>query len=744
MLNRITNIFDDAVAATRAADRPWHVDHRPSMRLVWLMALMSLPFVAVAGRLIYLQAALGEDFVEPAAQTTKTTERIPSRDGRILASDGRVLANDIQRFRVQVHYRWLEDPPDSRWLRRQALSQLDRSARLDTTRVDAETKVILSRRDRMWRDLAALADVSPHDLQTQRDRIQRQVERIVGNVERRHQQPTESQTGKVDPANSGDIPWWQDAWRTVVTTLTTSPQRERLDPIVVREELQYHDLLADVSLEAAAEIESHPGLYPGLEIEVRSERVHLQKSLAAHVVGSRLPIDDEGLAARRTRFPDGDPLDYQRSDRIGRTGVERSYDRFLHGSSGRRTIVRDRHGEIVSSKITRRPVIGRDITLTLDMPLQDHVESLLAEVLSASPTAPPGGRALPVPSGACLIALDVRTGAILAAASAPTFEISQLIHPSPQDWQRLLDDPRRPFFPRITRMALPPGSVFKTLTAVAAIESGQINPNAHHHCQGYLDRPDRHRCYIYRHYGVGHGDMNLSDAICRSCNVYFFQAARTIGPGKLVGWADRFGFGRRTGIDLPGEHGGHLPTPTAGAASSRPRWYPGDTLGLAIGQSRLTTTPLQIARMMAAVANDGYLVTPHVVRSISSNESGEFQVTPSHPRRRLTGLHDDTLARIREGLAKVVSHRKGTGYKRVRLAEVAIAGKTGTAEVGGSKPDHAWFAGYVPADRPRIAFAVVLEHAGSGGQAAGPVARRFIESLLELGLIQPRQIAKTD
>jgi penicillin-binding protein 2 len=745
MLNRITNIFDDSAAATRVADRPWQVDHRPGMRLVWLMALLTFPFVAVTGRLIYLQATLGEDFIEPTAQTSELTERIPSRDGRILASDGRVLASDIQRFRVQVHYRWLESPPNPVWLRRQALSQLDRAERRNTARVDAETEVILSQRKRMWRDLATLADTSAHDLQTQRTRIQRQVERIVENVERRRQQPAKLPADHVASTNTENAAWWQTAWQTLVTTLTTSPERGQLDPIVVREELQYHDLLIDVSLEAAAAIEAHPHRFPGLEIEVRSERVYAQKSLAAHVVGSRLPLDDDRLAARHERFPDGDPLDYQRHNRIGRTGVERSYDRFLHGSSGRRTIVRNRHGEIISSTITRDPVIGRDITLTLDMPLQDRVESLLAEVLAASPTTPAGGRALPVPQGACLIAIDVRTGAVLAAASAPTFDISQLIHPSPQEWQRLLDDPRRPLFPRITRMALPPGSVFKTLAAVAAIESGKIDPDAHHHCQGYLDRPDRHRCYIYRHYGVGHGDLNLSDALCRSCNVYFFQAARTIGPGPLVAWADRFGFGHPTGIDLPGEHTGHLPTPSGRTSQ---RWYPGDTLGLAIGQSRLTTTPLQIARIMAVVANDGYLVTPHVVRSITSNDpsqnNGAFQETPPHPRRRLAGLHDGTLHRIREGLAKVVSHPRGTGYKRVRLDAVAIAGKTGTAEVGGGKPDHAWFAGYVPADRPRIAFAVVLENAGSGGQAAGPVARRFIESLLELGLIPPRQLANRD
>jgi len=266
-----------------------------------------------------------------------------------------------------------------------------------------------------------------------------------------------------------------------------------------------------------------------------------------------------------------------------------------------------------------------------------------------------------------------------------------------------------------------------------------------------LDQPDRYRCYIYRHYGVGHGDLNLSQAICRSCNVYFFQGARKIGPGSLVHWAERFGVGQPTGIDLPGEPSGNLPQPPASQRSSGiveadfeeadrsdSPWYPGDTLGLAIGQSRLTVTPMQMARVMAAIANDGNLVTPHLVRGRGPMaQAKELPSQPIHPPepRPIPGLTEGTLARIREGLEMVVAHHQGTGYDTVRLPEVKIAGKTGTAEVGGGRPDHAWFAGYVPADRPKFAFAVVLEHAGSGGKNAGPVARQAVETLLDLRLI---------
>jgi penicillin-binding protein 2 len=290
--------------------------------------------------------------------------------------------------------------------------------------------------------------------------------------------------------------------------------------------------------------------------------------------------------------------------------------------------------------------------------------------------------------------------------------------------------------------------VFKVLTSVALLESGLVDTEEHYHCQGYLDHPDRDRCLIYRHYGVGHGDMNLESALCQSCNVYFFQAARRIGPQPIHDWAARFGLGERTGVDVPGEQRGNLPSPDPSAGIGP--WYPGTTLQFAIGQASLTVTPLQVARMMAAVANDGLLVTPRFIQEspgptpsagerdilLAAFEDGRDVAGPE----RIPGLSPGTLQRVRAGLRQVVENPRGTG-KRVRLDEISIAGKTGTAEVGGGRTDHAWFAGYAPADAPRVAFALVLENGGSGGHDAGPLARQFVQMLLENGILSPARSA---
>jgi penicillin-binding protein 2 len=216
-----------------------------------------------------------------------------------------------------------------------------------------------------------------------------------------------------------------------------------------------------------------------------------------------------------------------------------------------------------------------------------------------------------------------------------------------------------------------------------------------------------------------------------------------------VEWATRFGIGRPTEIDLPFEKAGHLPDPEASGrdeAAHTPvatRWHKGNTRTLAIGQSSLTTTPLQIARVMAAIANGGDLVTPFVARRSGPRLADEDSASSLSRRVPITGLSEGTLARIRTALEKTVSDPSGTAYASVRTKEISVAGKTGTAQAGKGQADHAWFAGYAPAENPRIAFAVVLEHAGSGSKAAGPLARQLVEALLADGVLQPERVAAT-
>lgn len=741
MFNRLTNVFGES--ASPAAESRWQTDARPTLRLTWLGILMVLPLVAIAGRAAYLQTSTADQFAQPFEQTYISYESVPSRDGRLLSADGRVLAVDRRQFTLKVHYRWLEEPADAAWLKGQTLAKLSRSERRNPELVAQARADVLAEREAMWQRLSVLTGRSVEELAAERVKIQSRIEGIVKLVEERRQQKASASLVSQD---SGDAPTWKRLWNRFAQSFTTPPARQHRDPVIIKEEQDYHPLLTGVSLHAVAEIESHPELYPGLQVDTISWRDYPQDRLAAHLIGIRKPLTAEEAAKRQKQFANGDPLDYQIGDRLGRMGLELMYDHQLHGLRGQRKVTRNRRGEIIQTELVREPRSGGDLLLTLNAGLQEQLERLLDHTLSVS-TEEAGTPSRPKSAGASLVVLDVRTGAVLAAVSAPRFSLQELLHPTPEQWQAMTTDPRRPFFHRATHMTVAPGSVFKAITAVALLESGKFDPDAPQYCQGFLDRPDRHRCYIYSHYGVGHGDLNLSHALCQSCNVYFFQGAQKIGPHFLVHWADRFGIGRTSGIDLPGEQAGNLPKPpplrkpgVVNVHFEEPQepWYPGDTLGLAIGQSRLTVTPLQMARVMAAIANEGFLVTPHLVKGqgpvVVGNAESPPVLDPPEPLP-IPGLTEGTLARVREGLEMVVAHPKGTGYKTVRMTDVTIAGKTGTAEVGGGLPDHAWFAGYVPAERPKYAFAIVLEHAGSGGQSAGPVARQTVETLLQLGLI---------
>jgi penicillin-binding protein 2 len=388
------------------------------------------------------------------------------------------------------------------------------------------------------------------------------------------------------------------------------------------------------------------------------------------------------------------------------------------------------------------------VILSVDVPLQRTAQALLRSALTRRPAqhADPDAAT----SGGAIVVMDVRTGAVLAAASEPGFDPNAFSRNDTGELKKMLADAAGPMFDRVTRMALPPGSVFKPLTAVALLESG-VDPREPYFCRGYLHQPDRWRCQIFARFGQGHESLGLIDALAYSCNVYFFHHAGRVGPDPLTHWAARFGFGRPTGIDLPDESGGFLPTPLNIRSHEGHTWREGDTRALAVGQGSLTATPLQIVRLMAAIANGGYLVTPHVVRSVGllmdesiSNEEDanadsvsaanafpdEIEVPAPQ---RIDGLSRQTLGTIREGLQRVVAAPEGTAHDTVYLDDIAIAGKTGTAESGKDREDHAWFAGYVPADAPRVAFVVVLEHAGDGGAEAGPVAQRLVMRMQQLG-----------
>ena len=392
-----------------------------------------------------------------------------------------------------------------------------------------------------------------------------------------------------------------------------------------------------------------------------------------------------------------------RSTLAGRAGIERQYDKVLAGESGQADETVDHRGRTISQ---RNPAAGRsgarpcaDARPGVATGRRNIARRGLARRLETSDDGLPRRRRRGDRNGRSQRRDSGR-------GQRPRFEPAALADAGLDDanrskLRRYRADPAHPLFDRTVQMALPPGSAFKTLAAIALLDSPGFDPRQPIDCQGFLHTPDRLRCEIYRRHGVGHGPMTLVDALAQSCNVYFFHYAEEFGPAPLVDWGRRFGFGRLTGIDVPGESGGHLPSPGA-SRSTRQAWRTGDTASLAIGQGSLTTTPLQVVRMMAAVANGGFLVTPHVASRleppasdsagdpIGDAETGTINATPPRP---IRGLELSRLAMVQEGLRRVVADRHGTGYATVRLKGIEIAGKTGTAETGGGLADHAWFAG---------------------------------------------------
>ena len=701
MLNRPTT---DLLSRSEPRGSRW--DRQPGVRLTLLGLAMVLPLIPIGWRTASIMNQDGDKWAPRSSPVTVTTQPIPTHGGRILTDDGTVLAHDQQRFSVLVHYRWIETPPDPSWLRGQVLSRLKPRERRDATRVASARQSVLLRRKNLLQALATLCRVDKIQLEEAAGTVQHRVERIVKTVEQnRNTAAPGSRSTSGSPTS---------LVQTIKRALTSPPRREEREPVVVTEELEYHRLLQDVSLEAAGTIQEHPERFPGVVVRVSTRRVYTHGSLAAHVVGNRRQQPrDRGIVPER--------------EWVGASGVEKSYDPVLRGQPGLRRIVTNRHGEVVSTRILRPPRRGRDIQLTLSLPLQRRAETLLDQATSTGS------------SGGAIVVIDLHTGAIRAAASAPRFDPNLILAPDADTWKSIVDNPSRPLFCRVTGMALPPGSVFKSVSATALLQSGILPPGHSISCRGFLDTPSHHRCYVFSRFGIGHGRTDMGDALCRSCNVYFFDAARRLarsgstGHNSLHRWAANFGFGVPTGIDLPGESAGRLPSPPTKPLVS-------ETMQLAIGQGPITATPLQVVRMMAAIANGGSLVTPHVVSDLGPDP--EALATRAEPRTTpIPGLSKRVLDTVRTGLQRVVEDPRGTGYKRVRLPGIAIAGKTGTAEVGGDLEDHAWFAGYVPARRPRVAFVVVLEHAGSGGRKAGPVARALVESLQVTGLIAPPSTA---
>ena len=478
-----------------------------------------------------------------------------------------------------------------------------------------------------------------------------------------------------------------------------------------------------LTLREAALIESHRLDLPGVMVRAESQRNYPGGPTAAHLLGYVGEVSSDQL--ERPEY-----AELHLGSIIGQYGVERTYDRFLRGRSGQKTVEVNAMGHEKRTVEVEKPLAGDDLYLTIDARLQGLAEQLLGQE-----------------SGA-IIAIETTTGDVLAMASRPVFDPNVLSRElTAKQWDKIVQDEGHPLTNRATQGQYPPGSTFKIIVAAAGLETGTVNTTTRVRCLGGYPFGGR----VYRDWKAGgHGVMGIVDAIVDSCDVFFYTIGQRLGIDTMAEFAERFGLGQETGVELPSERTGIVPSTAWKVKARNEPWMPGETISAAIGQGFTTVTPMQMAMVMTTVAGKGESFRPRIVRAIKERATGQVLELPSVPRPKLA-LKPETYELLHESLEAVVT--RGTAG-RARSGLVRIAGKTGTAQTAALKDDrrkdqeipkklrdHAWFVSFAPAEAPRIAVAVLIENMGHGGSWAAPMAKQVIEAYVKNKPAGPATVA---
>ncbi|MHB8411470.1 MAG: penicillin-binding protein 2 [Candidatus Acidiferrales bacterium] len=485
----------------------------------------------------------------------------------------------------------------------------------------------------------------------------------------------------------------------------------RFQPIIVKPEASDADL---------AFVESHRVDLPELELMMVQRRKYPPDDFLAHVIGYVGEVSPEQLDQQS-----GDR--YKPGDIVGKAGLEREYNDILTGTDGMRRVIVNSVGKPVRTLDDTEPIPGKPIQLTIDYNLQAVAEQEMAGKIGA------------------IIALDPRTGEILAMTSHPAFDPNDFAVRIPnKEWRALNNDPDKPMLNRAIQAQLAPGSVFKIIMSTAMLESHVPPADFHLFCPGYAD--------IYGHIyhdwrPKGHGEVSLHKAIVESCDVFFYNVGERLGIDKIAYYASALGLGKRTGIDLPGEEPGLVPSPEWAEKVYHRKWYAGETISVAIGQGATEVTPLQLLRTVAGIASGGVFYQPHLLKDYSPVKQTRFP------------LAENTVEQVTDGMYGVVNEGGGTGVfalaelKKANLENIGFCGKTGTAQVISTKGlqriaaanrrhygYNTWFVGFAPKRNPEIAVVVLVQDSAlEAGGVAAPLAARFVDAYYQEKEGQPIQ-----
>lgn len=471
-------------------------------------------------------------------------------------------------------------------------------------------------------------------------------------------------------------------------------------------------LASNITRDQMEILEEHRFFLPGLDVEMHPIREYRHGLLGAHLFGHLGEISEQEMGSER--FKGYNPGDY-----VGKSGIERSWEKDLHGADGGRQIEVDAMGRFLRTVTERTPTTGNSLVLTVDLKIQKAAEAAFGSQAGAA------------------VAMNVNTGEILAFVSTPAFDPALFAGRLPADvWKSYLEDRRHPLENKALKGQYPPGSTFKIIMALAGLEEGIVDENTTFNCSGSYKFGGRSfGCWNRR----GHGAVNLKKALRESCDVYFYHVGEQLGVDKIAAYARKFGFGEVLGIGLENEKPGLVPTAAWKEQRFKKKWYKGETLPVSIGQGYVLATPIQLAAMTAAVANEGTVYVPHLVKKVVSPDGNVLrEFTPKVTNRVV--LKPASWRAVKKGLFSVVNESGGTGGAS-RLFEVNVAGKTGTSQVvklrdrRGGIPyqyrDHALFVAFAPYEKPEIAVAVIVEHGEHGGSAAAPIAGKIFRAYFE-------------
>jgi penicillin-binding protein 2 len=478
-------------------------------------------------------------------------------------------------------------------------------------------------------------------------------------------------------------------------------------------------LLVGLNEEQVARFYVNRRAFPGVDVQARTRRSYPYGATFSHVLGHVGRINDK-------EYKKVDPANYRGTARIGKTGIEKYYEDELHGTTGFKSDEVNAQGKVIRQLSQHLPKTGTSLILTLDLNLQKTAIEAMGDNTGA------------------VVALDPRNGEVLALVSLPDFDPNPFINGiSRKDYNLLRENTLRPLFNRAVQGQYPPGSTIKMLTGLAALDAGIVTMNQRMFARGYYQVPNDDRKYRDWRKG-GHGWVDMTTAIAQSSDVYFYDLAYKTGIDRLAPMFQQFGLGKPSGIDLPGEAGGLVPSKAWKQKRYRKKWFPGETLISGIGQGYMLATPLQLARMTGCLAMHGHCQQPHLLKS--RIPGGNARKTEDRKGQQIIELHDDVYwEQIINAMEAVITSPTGTGRRISKGLKWRVAGKTGTSQVFGLKADekydaetlerrlrdHALFVGFAPIDDPKIAVAVIVEHGGHGGVTAAPIARKIIDTWME-------------